>query len=125
MNLPEPHLIEEAAQGIFADLKWAGIAAPEMDESNFDGLQCDAPTCDWSDMTIPFEDYEKHVNAPCPKCGSNILTERDFITATTMNATFKRVGELFREAGFVPNPDAETVAVRLQSDGNGHIMPKE
>ena len=41
------------------------------------GLQCDNPECDWSDMTIVFADYPQYINAPCPKCDENILTEED------------------------------------------------
>jgi hypothetical protein len=41
------------------------------------GLQCDSPTCDWTDPTIQVDDYPKWLNAPCPKCGENVLTEED------------------------------------------------
>ena len=41
------------------------------------GLKCDNPECDWSDMTIMFNDYPQYINAPCPKCDENILTEED------------------------------------------------
>ena len=42
------------------------------------GLQCDNPTCDWVDPNIQVEDYKEWLNAPCPKCGENVLTEEDF-----------------------------------------------
>jgi len=42
------------------------------------GLVCDNPECDWEDMSIKVEDYEQYLNAPCPKCGENILTEEDY-----------------------------------------------
>ena len=42
------------------------------------GLKCDNPNCDYSDMTVPFEDYESSVNKPCPKCGENLLTQEDY-----------------------------------------------
>lgn len=41
------------------------------------GLKCDAPNCDWKDESISFDDFEKWLDAPCPKCGSNLLTEED------------------------------------------------
>ncbi|MFE8701181.1 hypothetical protein ACFYKX_11300 [Cytobacillus sp. FJAT-54145] len=47
-------------------------------EVNVGGLKCDAPGCDFIDMSIKVEDYEQWVNAPCPKCGGNLLTEADF-----------------------------------------------
>ena len=42
------------------------------------GLKCDNPECDWKDETIKSDDMEKYLNAPCPKCGENILTEQDY-----------------------------------------------
>lgn len=41
------------------------------------GLQCDSPTCDWTDPTVKVEDYQQWLNAPCPKCGENVLTQED------------------------------------------------
>lgn len=43
------------------------------------GLVCDSPTCDWEDKSISMDDYPKYLNAACPKCGENILTEEDYI----------------------------------------------
>lgn len=40
------------------------------------GLECD--NCDWSDETIPMSDYQSWINAPCPKCGENLLTQEDY-----------------------------------------------
>lgn len=42
------------------------------------GLKCDNPNCDWSDMSVPFSDYESSINKPCPKCGENLLTQEDY-----------------------------------------------
>ncbi len=42
------------------------------------GLKCDNPTCDWKDDTIDRKDYESYINASCPKCGENILTQEDY-----------------------------------------------
>lgn len=42
------------------------------------GLVCDAPKCDWEDMSIKVEDYEQYVDSPCPECGENILTQEDY-----------------------------------------------
>ena len=55
----------------------------ELNEENIEiskegGLVCDNPDCDWEDMSIPSEDYEKWVNAKCPKCGEVVLTEEDY-----------------------------------------------
>lgn len=45
------------------------------------GLKCDNPRCDWKDKTILFDDYKEWINAPCPKCGMNVLTEKDYENA--------------------------------------------
>lgn len=39
------------------------------------GIKCDNPNCDFSDMTVKYEDYDKWLNKPCPKCGHNLLTK--------------------------------------------------
>ena len=41
------------------------------------GLKCDEPTCDYVYAFVEGDTYEKYVNAPCPKCGSNLLTQED------------------------------------------------
>lgn len=45
---------------------------------NVKGLKCDNPDCNYSDMSIQYEEYEKYINAKCPKCGSILLTEKDY-----------------------------------------------
>lgn len=42
------------------------------------GIKCDNPNCDFVDMDIPFEDYDNWLNKPCPKCGANLLTQKDY-----------------------------------------------
>jgi hypothetical protein len=54
------------------------------------GLKCDNPDCDWIDMSIPMKDYKKWINAPCPKCGSNLLTKQDYKMVKVLNG-FVRV----------------------------------
>ena len=45
---------------------------------NINGLRCDAPDCDFIDMDITLDQYPNYLNAPCPKCGANLLTQEDF-----------------------------------------------
>lgn len=42
------------------------------------GIKCDNPECDYMDETVRVEDYKKWLNKPCPKCGSNLLTQADY-----------------------------------------------
>ena len=41
------------------------------------GIKCDNPECDYRDDTATYEEYDKWLNKPCPKCGENLLTEAD------------------------------------------------
>lgn len=43
-------------------------------------IQCDNVLCDFTvpnETKNPFADTSKFVNMPCPKCGENLLTEKD------------------------------------------------
>lgn len=44
------------------------------------GLKCDKEGCDYINPDINSDDYKNHINAPCPKCGSSLLTQKDFDT---------------------------------------------
>jgi hypothetical protein len=45
-------------------------------EISISGIKCD--NCDYRDDTVLFVDYPKWVNKPCPKCGENLLTQKDY-----------------------------------------------
>ena len=47
-------------------------------EINIGGIKCDNPNCDFVDMSVKIEDYDKWLNKPCPKCGENLLTNDDY-----------------------------------------------
>ncbi len=59
------------------------------------GLKCDNPECDWIDMSIPVKDYKKWINAPCPKCGSNLLTEQDYKLSRMIHGLVKIVNFVY------------------------------
>lgn len=48
------------------------------------GLKCDNPSCDWENPTIQVNDYPEWLNASCPKCGENVLTEEDLNNSFVM-----------------------------------------
>jgi hypothetical protein len=73
------------------------------------GLQCDSPTCDWTDPTIQVDDYPKWLNAPCPKCGENVLTEEDL----TNTLTLRNLVNLFNG---IPEENFEEFMAELQKD---------
>lgn len=41
------------------------------------GIKCDNKNCDYRDMSVKYEEYDKWLNKPCPKCGENLLTSND------------------------------------------------
>ncbi len=47
-------------------------------EVKIEGLKCDNASCNYRDDSVKREDYEKHINSECPKCGENLLTEADY-----------------------------------------------
>ena len=40
------------------------------------GLKCDY--CDYRDDNVPFSDYKKSIDKPCPKCGNSLLTIHEY-----------------------------------------------
>lgn len=61
------------------------------------GLKCDNPTCEWEDETIKVEDYKDFINAPCPECGENILTQEDLDNMTKVHEVMNFVNSLDQE----------------------------
>ena len=53
-------------------------------EVQIEGIKCDNPTCDYKDNSVTIKEYESYLNRPCPKCGANLLTEKDFATVQGM-----------------------------------------
>jgi len=42
------------------------------------GIKCDNPECNFRQAIKP-EEYEQWINRPCPKCGQNLLTLKDYM----------------------------------------------
>jgi hypothetical protein len=61
---------------------------------NVSGLNCDAEGCDYTDPTVLVTDYPKWVNAPCPKCGANLLTQEDFEAVQVLIQLADAINEL-------------------------------
>ncbi len=40
------------------------------------GIKCD--NCSYKDDSVKFEDYLEWLNKPCPDCGENLLTQKDY-----------------------------------------------
>lgn len=61
------------------------------------GLKCDNPKCDWVEENVPIEDYEKWLNAPCPKCGENVLTDDEYMNVKALMATVNLINSISPE----------------------------
>jgi hypothetical protein len=88
-------------------------------ETEVYGLKCDAAGCGYIDKSVSFLDYEKHLNAPCPKCGANLLTEADYQATKLMLAAVEWLNAITPEDA--PRTDKPT-RIRMDLDGSG--IPK-
>lgn len=61
------------------------------------GLKCDNPSCDWTDPTVQVKEYKQWLNAPCPKCGENVLTEEDFKNTMLLRSIISMVNSVPEE----------------------------
>lgn len=84
-------------------------------ELNIGGIKCDA--CDYNDMSVKVEDYPAWVNAPCPKCGENLLTEADFRTVQTM----LQLVQSFNQTLPKRSEDEKTVKMSAEMNGTGKV----
>lgn len=42
------------------------------------GLKCDNIKCDWARPDIRQKHHKHWIDKPCPKCGENVLTRKDY-----------------------------------------------
>ena len=52
------------------------------------GIKCDRDSCGYRDDSVKFKDYKKWVNKPCPKCGMNLLTIKEFLMCSAKVSGF-------------------------------------
>ena len=86
------------------------------------GLKCDNPNCEYVDPDIPFEEYEKYVNCPCPICGESLLTPQAYRTCKGLkllgDAIVKITGYSNKEANYED-------AIHLDMDAEGKVSFKK
>lgn len=81
------------------------------------GIKCDNPECDFKDMSVNFEDYKNWVNRPCPKCGANLLTTKDYNACRALLHISNFLNKIIK----VPNDynGEEDVVMHVDMDGSG------
>ena len=82
---------------------------------------CDAEGCGFS-APIKREDIKGYIGCPCPKCGSNLLTKKDYVLSLMLGLVVSLVNKL---SGEVPESDGSTlVSVRTDTHG-GFSLKRE
>ena len=79
------------------------------------GIKCDNETCDYSDMEAEFIP-DKYLNAPCPKCGSNLFTQADYDAIKAQVKLVEMVNDIFPNAA-VDNDKYFTAEIKLNGSG--------
>ena len=86
-------------------------------EMNIKGLKCDNPECDYIDMDIKVEEYEKYLNAKCPKCGEILLTEADYRNTKFLLGMVDIANEVFPKR----KDDEKVVTMSVNMNGSGDM----
>ena len=84
---------------------------------NIGGIKCDNPECDYIDQSVELKDYPNWLNKPCPKCGSNLLTQADY---DNVKAIIELTGIINQSLG--PVEDDEPVGIAtVRMNGTGKV----
>ena len=57
------------------------------------GLKCDF--CDYRDDDVKFFEYKDSIGKKCPKCGSNLLTEKEYNDCLLMYKKVEQIKKIF------------------------------
>lgn len=86
-------------------------------EMNIGGLKCDNPKCDYVDMSINANEYEKWVNSKCPKCGEILLTDADYRNTKFLLGMVDLANKIFPKR----KGDEKTSTMTVDMDGSGKM----
>lgn len=87
-----------------------------MIELNVSGIKCDA--CPYEDKTVRADTYEKWVNRPCPDCGENLLTEKDYKTVLRIQKIVRVVNRILPKRKM---KDEDLSVLELKMNGTGEV----
>ena len=85
---------------------------------NIGGIKCDNKECNFKDMSVQFEDYDNWLNKPCPKCGCNLLTQKDFDTVKILIDLTAIVNECVPEVA----EDEELFKMSVEFNGTSRVV---
>ena len=83
------------------------------------GIKCDNPICDYRDDSAEYKDYEKWLNKPCPKCGTNLLTEKDLNTTKNLILITDIINRFLEKSDDTPK-----IVVHAEMNGTGEVRFK-
>ena len=86
-------------------------------ELNIKGIKCDNPNCDYRNDKVRFEDYEKWLNKPCPKCVANLLTKEDL----EMTKSLIEVANIANRVLPKKNNEEERIKAIIEMNGTGRV----
>lgn len=86
-------------------------------ELKIGGIKCDNPKCDFVDKSVKFEDYKDWLNKPCPKCGSNLLTQEDYNNTKILIEVTNAVNNLFGDV----SDDLPKSRMKINMNGTGKV----
>jgi len=83
---------------------------------NIHGIKCDA--CDYKNDDVKFEEYKEWLNKPCPKCGTNLLTQAD------LNSTKKLIKLTNIINKIIPKrkDDEQMIKAEVKMNGTGNVF---
>ena len=87
------------------------------------GIKCDNSSCDYRDDTVSVSDYHDWLNRPCPKCGSNLLTEADYLSVKYIFEMIAKVNENPEIIGIDPAAIGDDVLTTARFTFNGDGNP--
>lgn len=80
-------------------------------------IECDNPKCTFVVPNVDKDPYnlgEEYLNKPCPKCGENLLTQKDYDDYKRMVSIIKWVNKWFGWLSFFKK-DEEKVQVKIHN----------
>lgn len=89
-------------------------------ELKISGIKCDNAECNYRDDDVKFEDYHLWVNKPCPLCGSNLLTEKDYKLCKRMMKLNNIFNKIFNRKN-KENKNEKYYKIKCNMNGTGSL----
>lgn len=87
------------------------------------GIKYDNPNCDFMDNTVEFKDYKDWLNKPCPKCGENLLTQKDLDAVKALIKITNIVNWIMKPFIQLNNNTKRTIMI-AEMNGTGQVKFK-